>query len=145
MDQRIIQDLDDQTVLNLLQDFCEPHVPAQPALDAQLADVLRQLPSGTEGPVPSNAAAARLALELLAEDSRHADGLARLLASGPTRMAIEPATGVLLGAAILFALQTHVEFIRDKSGRWSLKLVKKPTRDGLISPLVKKLLALIRG
>jgi hypothetical protein len=46
-------------------------------------------------------------------------------------------------AGLLVALQTQVEFERDKDGRWSVKLKKKATSDALLKPLVKKLITLL--
>lgn len=46
-------------------------------------------------------------------------------------------------AGLLVALQTHFEFVRDKDGRWSIKIKKKPTSDTLLKPLIKKLAELL--
>jgi hypothetical protein len=53
--------------------------------------------------------------------------------------------GTLLITAALFALQSRIEFVRDKDGKWSFKLVKKPTKDAIVTPLIKKLISLIAG
>ena len=37
------------------------------------------------------------------------------------------------------ALQTQFEFARDKDGRWSVTIKKKPTSDAMLKPLIKKL------
>jgi hypothetical protein len=44
---------------------------------------------------------------------------------------------------VLVVLQTHVKFERDKAGRWSVKIEKKPTDNSLLKPLVQKLLSFI--
>jgi hypothetical protein len=45
-------------------------------------------------------------------------------------------------AAVLVVLQTHVKFDRDKDGRWSLKIEKKPAGDKLLANLAGKFLSL---
>jgi hypothetical protein len=47
--------------------------------------------------------------------------------------------------AVLFVLQTHFRIERDKQGRWSVMLEKKPTSEALLKKLVQKLLAYIPG
>ena len=37
------------------------------------------------------------------------------------------------------------EFARDKDGRWSIKIKKKPTSEALLKPLIKKLTDLLGG
>ena len=43
-------------------------------------------------------------------------------------------------AGVLIALQTHVKFERDKDGKLTWKIEKKPTSEALLKPLVEKLL-----
>ncbi len=48
-------------------------------------------------------------------------------------------------AGLLLALQTQFEFVRDKDGRWAVKIKKKGTSEALLKPLVKKLTELLGG
>ncbi|UCC30162.1 MAG: hypothetical protein JSU86_18430 [Phycisphaerales bacterium] len=45
----------------------------------------------------------------------------------------------------MFALQSHIEITRDQDDRWTFKLLNKPTKDAMISPLIKKLIVLVCG
>ena len=47
--------------------------------------------------------------------------------------------GAFLISGLLMALQTQFEFARDKDGRWSVTIKKKPTSDAMLKPLIKKL------
>ncbi len=44
---------------------------------------------------------------------------------------------------ILVVPQTHVKIERDKKGKLSVLIEKKPTKDALLKPLVQKLLSFI--
>jgi len=48
-------------------------------------------------------------------------------------------------AGLIVALQTAIDFERDKDGRWSIKIKKKAASDALLKPLVKKLLSLLHA
>ena len=81
---------------------------------------------------------------LLAEDPRFAEPIAALVRGpAPERMVFGAVEGTLLAAGLLIALQTHFKIERDKHGRWSVKLEKKPTSNALLTPLVKKLMSMI--
>ena len=86
---------------------------------------------------------ARLALQLLAEDPSTREVIVALgSAPAPESFSFDAGTTVALSALVLVALQTHFRFHRDKTGKWSLTLEKKPTKDSLLKPLVQKLLSL---
>lgn len=94
---------------------------------------------------PENGRAAQLALCLLTDDPTYDGPIRAMLANSPAkRLGIEPITGALLTGALLLALQTHVEFVKNIDGKWSLKVIKKPTNEGIIGPLIKKLAELLK-
>lgn len=108
-----------------------------PALRAALARDFAV--AGATRPV-ADGDAARLALTLLAADPDRAARI-ELLATGPRPERFEIAATIGLIGAILFALQTHVEFTRHKDGSYSVKIKKEPTKDGLLKPLIEKLVS----
>ena len=59
----------------------------------------------------------------------------------PERFGYEESVGVLLAALVV--LQTHVRIHRGPDGKWTVLLEKKASKDGLLKPLVQKLLALV--
>jgi hypothetical protein len=137
-----IESLDDATAEQLLQRFAA----AQPAedrpgtLDSSLADQFAALLGVTASPDASAGALARAALTLLARDPAHRSGIAALVESpAPQRYVVVETT--LLVSAVLIALQTHLRFERDKDGKWSIKIEKKPTESSLLKDLVRKLLS----
>jgi hypothetical protein len=89
---------------------------------------------------------ARQALLVLAEDERMRETIDTMAVNLP-----EPSTQydagltVAITAAVLFVLQTHIRFERDKQGHWSAKIEKKPTSEVLLKKLMQKLLAYVPG
>lgn len=150
MNEEQIRELSDNSALNILEVLAQAqkNQPATVSPSADMADALNnflQTESNSDIEL-SGGESARYALELMADDTPHTDPVnAMVNGPSPERMGLEPVSGTLLAAGILIALQTHVKFERDKEGRWSLKLEKKPSRDGLIAPLLKKLLSLLPG
>jgi len=143
---RRIRELSDDTALRIVNAIGEAHQDAVPdgVGSAELARVLSEAVDTTDVPAPSDGEAASAALQLLAEDHRFA-GAVESMASGPQTKALGfgVVEGAFLISGLLLALQTHFEFVRDKDGRWSVKLVKKPTSDTLLKPLIKKLTDLL--
>ncbi len=111
--------------------------------DEQAADALAASePKTPDTPLPSDGSAARAALLLLADDPEIGPNIGPLMAGPePTRLGFDPVTGTLLVGGLLLALQTHFKFERKTDGTWTVKIEKKPTKDGLISPLIKKLMS----
>ena len=95
-------------------------------------------------PAPSDTEAPGLALELLADEPRFATRI-EATESGPQTRSLGAGVveGAFVIAGLLLALQTHFEFARDKDGRWSVTIKKKPTSDALLKPLIKKLTDLL--
>ena len=109
------------------------------------AKVMVELAAVEPQAAPADGEAARLALCLLAADPNYAGPIRAMLANpAARRFAADPITITLLAGALMMALQTHIEFSRTPDGKWSFKLIKKPTKDGLIGPLIKKLAALLK-
>jgi hypothetical protein len=89
---------------------------------------------------PSEGDLARQALIVLAQDPETREAIAALI-KGPAPQSFEPVTTVVIVAAALIALQTHVRFERDAGGKLRLLVEKKPTKDTLLKPLVQKLIS----
>jgi hypothetical protein len=84
---------------------------------------------------------ARAALEYLAEERRHVVALAASVPPDGSRF--EPTT-LAVGALVILALQTEVDFNRDKDGRWRLRVHKKAMREATLAKLIGKVLTLYR-
>jgi hypothetical protein len=85
---------------------------------------------------------ARSALLLLASEPDYREGLAALMASPPPERMLGPWETMALASAVLVVLQTHFKFERDKQGRWTVKLEKKPTNTKLLTAVIQKLLGM---
>ena len=90
-------------------------------------------PSSTPGDL------ARQALLLAVEDPHHAEGIKALVEVVSLQKFAVVETVAIVSAALI-VLQMHVKFERDKNGRFSFKIEKKPTSDKLLTPLVEKIL-----
>jgi hypothetical protein len=138
-----IHSLDDATARRVLTTFARAQAPQAAAqLTPALMQTLQNFASEpATGPV-SEGEIARAALLLLADNPQHQPILTALLdGPAPERFGVlETATVV---SAVLLVLQTHVKFERDKDGRYSIKIEKKPTDATLLKTLVQKLLSLI--
>ena len=141
----LIQSLDDATARRVLATFARAQAtPAETALTPELRQALQEF-----APAPETAAVsanegdlARAALLLLADDPQQQPMLTALIEGpAPTRFGVLETVAII--SAVLVVLQTHVKFERDKEGRWSVKIEKKPTDNSLLKPLVQKLLSFI--
>ena len=141
-----IDSLDDAAAVSVLRTYASvqrEHVAEVPEASAGLAGALAAEFGQAEEGGASEGDVARAAIRLAAADAQEGEKL-RALAHGPqARAMVGVVGGIALITAALMVLQTHVEFERRPDGTWSLKLVKKPTRDVLLTPLVRKILALI--
>ena len=81
---------------------------------------------------------ARSALLLLASEPDYREGLTALMASPPPERMLGPWETMALASAVLVVLQTHFKFERDKQGRWSVNLEKKPTDVQLLKSVIQK-------
>lgn len=148
MTERENQRVPDGRALQILDLVAEAHQGMVPG-GAEVADLARALGQAVDTtglPAPSDAEAAGIALELLADDPVYA-GPIDAMRHGPETKALGLGVveGTFLITGLLLALQTHFEFVRDKEGRWSIKIKKKPTSDALLKPLIKKLTDLLGG
>jgi hypothetical protein len=89
--------------------------------------------AATEGDV------ARQALLLLAQDESKCPALPALI-EGDTPRSFSIGIDAAVIAGVLILLQTHVKIEKDKDGKTSWKIEKKPTSDKLLKPLIEKLL-----
>ena len=136
---------DDQALraLGLIGQAHQATVPAG-AGAAELVRALAQVVDPADVAAPSDAEAADLALELLAQQPGFAARIEAMRSGPQTRsLGVGVVEGALLIAGLLVALQTHFEYARDKDGRWSVTIKKKPTSDALLKPLIKKLTDLL--
>lgn len=140
-----IASLDDATARRLLATFARAQAtPAETALTPELSQALREFAPGPEAAAVSASEGdlARAALLLLADDPQQQPMLAALIdGPAPTKFGVLETVAII--SAVLVVLQTHVKFERDKEGRWSVKIEKKPTDNSLLKPLVQKLLSFI--
>jgi len=137
-----LQSLDDATARRVLTTFARAQSPQpETQLTPALAQALREFaPEPAVGPV-TEGDIARTALRLLADDPHHQPILTALInGPAPQKMAVLETAGVIV--AVLIALQTHLKFERDKDGRYSFKIEKKPTDTGLLKTLIQGLLKL---
>ena len=136
--------LSDTEAVGLLQRFsrAQPRQDAPSTLDASVSEQLREeleLPDQT-GSTPTEGELARAALRAIASDPEHREGIQALLDNPPTEKFVVIETAAVVSLALV-ALQTHFRFERDKQGKWTVKLEKKPTDSSLLKDLVKKLLS----
>jgi hypothetical protein len=85
---------------------------------------------------------ARSTLLLLASEPDYREGLAALVANPPPQRTLGPWETMALASAVLVVLQTHFKFERDKQGRWTVNLEKKPTNTELLTAVIQKLLGM---
>lgn len=140
-----IASLDDATARRVLATFARAQAtPAETALTPELRQALQEFATGPETAAVSASEGdlARAALLLLADDPQQQPMLTALIEGpAPTRFGVLETVAIV--SAVLVVLQTHVKFERDKAGRWSVKIEKKPTDNSLLKPLVQKLLSFI--
>jgi len=145
MPERKSQPADDCQAIRIVGLIGEAHQGEAPngAERAELVRELANLLDTADVPCPSDGEAAAAALELLAKEPRFA-GPIEAARNGPRTRAMGFGVGeAFLIAGLMVALQTAIDFERDKDGRWSIRIKKKATSDALLKPLVKKLLSLL--
>lgn len=141
----MIQQLDDQTAEQILSAIVRGSKPSGDriaSLDNNLEQALmQQFPSEPGDTRPSEGDLARQALLVLAEDPQMRTAIETMAAnwnSQPQRFDGGATLGI--AAAALMVLQTHIKFERTSTGKWNLKIEKKPTSDALLKTLVQKLI-----
>jgi hypothetical protein len=130
-------------IVELIGEAHQGQVPAGPERAALVRALARMLDT-KDTPCPSDDQAATAALDLLAKDPWFA-GPIQAMMTGPETRSMGPGAmeSASLIAALLLALQTQIDFERDKDGRWSIRIKKKAASDALLKPLVKKLVSLL--
>jgi hypothetical protein len=82
---------------------------------------------------------AKASLLLLADDPAMTPVLDAMIANPPAEtFAVDPGT-LVIGVAALVILQSYVKFERDKNGKWTFKVEKKPMSDTLLKQVISKL------
>lgn len=141
-----IHELDNPTATRLLRAFARANSTTEPSL--ALTSDIRE---GLEQSVAVTASAgvqigegdlARSTLLLLVSEPDYREGLAALVASPPPHRMLGPWETMALTSAVLVVLQTRFKFERDKQGRWSVNLEKKPTDAQLLKSVIQKLLGI---
>jgi hypothetical protein len=137
-----IDDLDDATAMRVLGSYARAQPPG--GGQSEMTPPLRQALADTFGgpapaPSPSPAELARQALRVLAMDKEQESYLRRLATGQTPQSMVGLVVTVGVVTAALLVLQTQVEFNRDKDGRWSLKIKRKPTSEALLQTLARML------
>ncbi|MER2531235.1 MAG: hypothetical protein ABTR54_06460 [Candidatus Competibacter sp.] len=140
-----ITSLDDATARRVLATFARAQAtPTETVLTPELRQALQEFTTGLEAAAvsASDGDLARAALLLLVDDPQQQPILTALIEGpAPTKFGVLETVAII--SAVLVVLQTHVKFERDKDGRWSVKIEKKPTDSSLLKPLVQKLLSFV--
>ena len=142
----VIRMLDDAAAQRILARIARSRLPADATPPAWTPDLRQALAeafavSPTAQPL-TDGELVRQALLLLAEDPATRDAIHAMAATGAAApLKYDAGTTVAVVTAVLIVLQTYVRFERDKQGKWSVVVEKKPTSEALLKPLVQKLLA----
>lgn len=141
--QERIASLDNATARRVLDAIARAQTPSTSAtLTPELHQALRDFAAVSEAVAVSTSDGdlARIALLLLADDPQQQPILTALIdGPAPARFGVLETTALI--SAVLIVLQTRVKFERDKQGRWTLTIEKKPTDSSLLKSLVQKLLS----
>ncbi len=143
-----IEALDDKTAVHILNTIAQSRMrDGNYATDAtrEMSDALQ---NAFEIDPSSEAAAegdlARQALLVLSEIPEFQGPLSAMVDNPrPASFSLDPIVATAVLTAALVVLQTHVKIERDKKGKLSVLIEKKPTKDKLLNPLVQKILSLI--
>ena len=143
----MIQQLNDNTAIEILGAIARTRKPAEiSGWDHTLEQALmQQFPSEPESARPSQGELARQALLLLAEDPQMRTAIETMAANWDKQpQRFDGGLSIGITAAVLLVLQTHIKFERTSTGKWNLKIEKKPTSDALLETLVQKLLSYMK-
>lgn len=145
----MIRDLNDARAIRVLATIVEARLRASDAGQVELTpELARDLATNfnlTADPDSSISEGdlAREALAVLADDPADREAVTALIRGPvPERFGVDPVTTTVLITFAMIALKTHVLFERDKQGHWRFKIEKRAEDDGLVKPLVQKLLDL---
>ena len=141
-----ISQLDDTTAIRMLNTVTQAKMRMDtyktdwtPETRQALQDAFDIPPSESQA---SEGDIARQSLLLLAEDPGASEVMKALL-KNPTARSFADAGTVAVITAALVILQTHVRFERDKNGKIKILIERKSLSDGLLKPMVEKLLSYI--
>ena len=144
--------MDDDTAWRVLSAVAKARRHGQPP--PQWTADLRQATQEATGLSPESAAQAgrdegelaRQALLLAARDPQAGPALAAMIEHPPVQKFDLGLTGAAVTlAAVLVILRTHIEFERDKAGKWKLRVKVTRTPEAVLKPLVQKLLSFLPG
>ena len=129
-----IAELDSETAVRILLTIAKAETRRggyETRMNAELGTALSETLGGPEVSTPlSEGELARQALLLLSEDPFRRASIEALIHEPPPEH-FGVGTTIALVAALLFVLQTRFEFERDKDGRYTIKVQKKPTSESL--------------
>jgi hypothetical protein len=145
MSTNLITELDDEKAVRVLDTFAKAQVrrggletALTPAVREALATEFHVAPSE----IPINRGdLARQALLILSDDPNQRAMIETLIRGASPQVFLGPVEAAAVVSAVLVTLQTHVRFERDKEGRVTIMIEKRPTKDSLLKPLVQKLLS----
>ncbi len=143
-----IDALDDKSAVHILNTIAQSRIRDgnyETEITREMSDALQDAFKIESSPeAPSEGDLARQALLALSEVPEYQGPLSALV-DGPRSVSfsLDPVVTTAVVAAVLVVLQTHVRIERDKNGKLSVLIEKKPTKDTLLKPLVQKLLSFI--
>lgn len=143
-----IKNLDNNTAINILNTIAQSRMRTGEYETEFTPEMSQSLETEFDASPSSGTAApgdlARESLLLLAEMPEFQGPLSAML-NGPQvkNFALDPISATAVAAAALIILQTHVKIERDKKGKISILIEKKPTKDTLLKPIVQKILSCI--
>ncbi len=139
----LISGLDDGTAVRIASTLAGLYQRQEGFVDRPSADLMQALGAEFGAEVPSGPVSegelARAILLLLAEDPGMGDRIEQMIDGPAVKTFAIGTTGAVLAALVL--LQLHVKIARDKDGRWTFHMEKKPTAPALLKPLIAKLVA----
>jgi hypothetical protein len=146
----IVDKLDDSMALEILtRMMCARSRGTAQALPltAELREALSEtFQISRQAEIVSEGDLARQALLLLAEDPNTRLAIESMAANPDRRPEkFDVLLTITLTTAVLFTLQTHIRFERDKDGKWALTVEKKPTNERVLKSLIQKLLEFSLG
>jgi hypothetical protein len=137
----MMQNLDDITAQRILGMIVRTgNMPPEVSWDMNLKQCLAETFQIAPASAPvSDGDLARHALLVLAEDPEMRSAIEIMAANAEaTPKRFDFGTTIGITAAVLMVLQTHIRFERSSTGKWNLKIEKKPTSDALLKELVQK-------
>jgi hypothetical protein len=141
-----ISALDDKTAIHILQIISKSLMRSGTFETSGTPDMADALQSAFDVSKPAEKASegdiARLALQLLSDDPKYLPNISALMTGSNTQKFLSPDLGtisIVIGALVI--LQTRYKIEKDKKGNISWVVEKKSAADGILKPLIEKLLS----